>query len=169
MAKYKRLIRIYRFYIIGTLFCVLLPNLVLRSNDIYKILYTIPTLTIIFYPIYSIIILYSDILFLVDFLYFYINPTYEVLLRLKNSKEYLFKKIILYFIIILLKYLLINILTFNKLLLLSCMINIFEELFVFYLFVKFFRHVSLDRTIIIVLIILMVLKQFLNPLFMIQI
>lgn len=165
MVKYKRLYRIYRFYIIGILFCIQLPNLVSNYEDIYKILYTIPTLTIVFYPIYATIIIYSDITFLVDYLYYYINPTREILLRFRDSKKYLLRKIVLSLVMIFLKYLIINIFIFDKLLLFSCFINTLEELLIFYISVKLFKDVSLDKVTVIVLIILMVVKQYINPFF----
>lgn len=163
MALFKRFIRIYRFYIAGFIFCLILPSLVLCHEDIYEIIYTIPSITILFYPIFAAMISYFDILFLADYLYYYINPSYEIVLRLKKSNNYLVNKISFCFIIILLKFLIINYFIFNNLFFLSCLIYSIEEILLFFVSVKIFKFMSLDKTIMIVLIVLLVLKQFINP------
>ena len=72
MDKFNRLYRIYRFYILSILFCIFIPNLVYFKKDIYKILYSLPSFEMLFYPVYSVMVTYFDVMFITDYLYYYI-------------------------------------------------------------------------------------------------
>lgn len=73
MDKFNRLYRIYRFYILSILFCIFIPNLVYFKKDIYKILYSLPSFEMLFYPVYSVMVTYFDVMFITDYLYYYIK------------------------------------------------------------------------------------------------
>lgn len=164
MVVLRRLSRIYRFYIIGLIFCCILPTLVPYLEDLYKIFFTIPTFTIIFYPLYASIIVYSDILFLGDYLYYYINPSSEVLLRVKDFNRYILKKFLNCFLLFFIKYIIICYYIFNKLLLSAILICIIEVFIIFFLSVRLLPNITFDKTIIFILLILLIIRQCINPL-----
>lgn len=164
MDVLKRLIRIYRFFILSLFFCLILSILVSNNKFIYQIIYFIPSPIVIFYPIYSVFILFFDLFFITDYLYYYINPTNEISLRVKKSYKYVLKKIIFCLCLLFLKILTINIIIFNSTYLLPAILLSVEELLMFLIINKLFNNLSLDRLLIIIILLLMIIKQFLNPL-----
>lgn len=142
----------------------MLVKMVLYKDNIYKIIYAMPSLEILFYPVYAAIILYFDILFLTDYLYYYINPSYEIMIRIGKTNIYLLKKFFNCFLMFLMKYALINICFFEKVSLPICFIYTVEELFLFLFTVKVFDRLSIDKNNIVVLIVLLLIKQHINSL-----
>lgn len=162
MDKFNRLYRIYRFYILSILFCIFIPNLVYFKKDIYKILYSLPSFEMLFYPVYSVMVTYFDVMFITDYLYYYNNPYNEISLRVRNTQVHIIKKIIICTLLMVIKMIIINIFIFNKDYIMTVLICVLEEIVFYYINMKIIKKLSLDKKLIFILISLLIIRQYIN-------
>ena len=162
MDKFNRLYRIYRFYILSILFCIFIPNLVYFKKDIYKILYSLPSFEMLFYPVYSVMVTYFDVMFVTDYLYYYINPYNEISLRVRKTQVHIIKKIIICTLLMVIKMIIINIFIFNKDYIMTVLICVLEEIVFYYINMKIIKKLSLDKKLIFILISLLIIRQYIN-------
>lgn len=158
MVLLKRINRIYRFYLLNLVFCLFLGKLVYFKNDLFKIVYFLPDLNILFYPIYAAMITYMDYMFVTDYLYYYISYRNEVSIRITNNKCVL-KKVFICWLLLILKLGFVNKWLFGNYCWLFIFVYAIIEILYYCLMNKMFKRFSLDKRLMIIVIIALVVRQ----------
>ena len=116
----------------------------------------------LFYPVYSVMVTYFDVMFVTDYLYYYINPYNEISLRVRNTQVHIIKKIIICTLLMVIKMIIINIFIFNKDYIMTVLICVLEEIVFYYINMKIIKKLSLDKKLIFILISLLIIRQYIN-------